>query len=117
MESGLSYLVKTAQRTFAGREALLERQRSEEAWDMVLLEIEDDDVDPFYSHAVLCDDRVIGIVTSGAYGHRTKKSLALAYLRDTSARDNLSVSILGRKRAARILALPPYDADNTRLRA
>ena len=41
------------------------------------------------------DDRPVGIVTSGAYGHRTGKVLALAYLRDATARDGLSVSILG----------------------
>ena len=47
--------------------------------------------------------RAVGIVTSGAYGHRTGKVLALAYLRDTAARDDLTVSVLGQHRAATIL--------------
>ena len=41
-----------------------------------------EEVDPFYAHPVYAGDQVIGVVTSGAYGHRTGKVLALAYLRD-----------------------------------
>ena len=84
-------------------------------WDMVLLEIEATDVDPFYAHSVLHNGRPVGVVTSGAYGHRCGKVLALAYLRDPSAREGLSVSILGQHRQATILPRAPYDPDNTRM--
>ena len=47
---------------------------------MVLLEITAGELDPFYGHVVLCGEAVVGLVTSGAYGHRTGKKLALAYL-------------------------------------
>lgn len=116
MESGLGHLVRTEERNFRGREAMLARQ-NEEAWNMVLLEIEASDADPFHSHPVWQADRVVGIVTSGAYGHRTGKVLALAYLRDAAARDGLTVHILGQSRAARILAAAPYDPDNLKLKA
>lgn len=86
-------------------------------WDMVLLEIEAGDVDPFYAHTLWQGKRAIGIVTSGSYGHRTGKVLALAYLRDPTAREDLTVSILGQPRRATILSRPPYDPDNTRLKA
>lgn len=55
-------------------------------------------------------------MTSGAYGHRTGKVLALAYLRDAKARDRLSVSILGERRAATILPQAPFDPDDTRMK-
>lgn len=84
-------------------------------WDMVLLEIEATDVDPFYAHSVLHNGRPVGVVTSGAYGHRCGKVLALAYLRDPNAREALSVSILGQHRQATILPRAPYDPDNTRM--
>ncbi|MEO0381448.1 MAG: FAD-dependent oxidoreductase, partial [Pseudomonadota bacterium] len=86
-------------------------------WDMVLLEIEAGEVDPYYAHGLRQGDRSVGIVTSGAYGHRTGKVLALAYLRDPKARDGLTVSILGQRRRATILPCAPYDPDNTRLKA
>ena len=85
-------------------------------WDMVMLEIETGEIDPFYAHTLWKDDRPVGIVTSGAYGHRTNKVLALAYLRDTSARDDLTVSILGQHRKATILSKPPFDPENIRMK-
>ena len=85
-------------------------------WNMVLLEIEAGEVDPFYAHTLWQDGRPVGIVTSGAYGHRTGKVLALAYLRDPSARERLTVSILGTHRRASVLPEPPFDPKNTRLK-
>ncbi|MEM9581243.1 MAG: glycine cleavage T C-terminal barrel domain-containing protein, partial [Pseudomonadota bacterium] len=49
-------------------------------------------------------------------GHRTGKVLALAYLRDASARSGLEVSILGQRRSATILPTPPFDPLNDRLK-
>ena len=88
----------------------------EHPWDMVLIDIEAGDVDPFYAHTLWQHGHPVGIVTSGAYGHRTGRVLALAYLRDVNARDNLTVSILGTHRPAAILPQPPYDPQNTRLK-
>ena len=85
-------------------------------WNMVLLEIEASEVDPFYAHTLWRDGQPVGIVTSGAYGHRTGKVLALAYLRDPSAREGLTVSILGTHRRASVLTEPPFDPRNTRLK-
>ncbi|MEI4194403.1 GcvT family protein [Roseovarius sp. E0-M6] len=89
----------------------------ENAWDMVLLEIEAGEIDPFYAHGLWQGDKTVGIVTSGAYGHRTGKVLALAYLREVTARDNLTISILGQHRKAVILPRPPYDPDNARMKS
>ncbi len=113
LESGLSYLVKTEGRSFVGRDAMLARPKP---WDMVLLAIDSNDADPFYSHTVWAEGRPVGIVTSGAYGHRTGLTLALAYLREPQHRNGLSVNILGRDCSARILETAPYDAANSRLK-
>ena len=114
-EAGLGYLVHPEGREFVGREAMLAR-RGEGAWDMVLLEIAPGEVDPFYAHAVHQDERIVGVVTSGGYGHRTGKVLALAYLRDARARDGLSIEILGERRPASVLDRAPYDPDNAKLK-
>ena len=106
----------------------------------------DSDADPFYTHTVWRDRRAIGIVTSAAPGHRTGTTLALAYLRPEAGSGErrvladagrparmdghdampesggnagggaLEISILGRRRPARVLAEPPCDPANTRLR-
>lgn len=98
------------------RKDLLERLARDAAWDMVLLDIEGGEVDPFYADTVWRNDTPVGVVTSGAYGHRTDKVLALAYLRDPSARQGLTVSILGQHRTAKILSEVPFDPENARLK-
>ena len=124
IESGLGRFVRTEGREFTGREALLSRAGSRDAWRMVLLSIEPGgDADPFYTHAVWKGGQPVGIVTTGAPGHRTGTVLALAYLRPESAQagargtgDGLEVSLVGRRRGARVLDAPPWDPGNARLR-
>ena len=110
-EAGLSRFVDCGNRNFEGKAALLSR-RQEPQWAMELLEIEAADADPFYGHAVLCREEPVGIVTSGGFGHRMQKSLALAYLKPGAPKSNLNVDILGRRCPARVLDRPPYDPDN-----
>ena len=71
---------------------------------------------PYYAHGLWQGERSVGVVTSAAFGHRTGKSLALAYLRDKTARANLEVDVLGQRVPATILDRPPFDPDNQRLR-
>ena len=125
IESGLGRLVRTEGREFAGRDSLLARAGSPDAWRMVLLSIEPDaDADPFHTHTVWKHGHPVGIVTSGAPGHRTGTVLALAYLCPEAAAADapgtsgaLEVSILGRRSRARVLDAPPYDPGNDRLRS
>ena len=116
-ETGAGPMIRPDGRDFIGREALLRRMAAENRWEMVLLAVDSDSVDPFYGHAVLHDGRPVGIVTSGTYGHRTGQKLALAYLRQRGLRDGLTVEILGRPVPARVLDTPPYDPRNERMKA
>ena len=129
-EAGLGHLVRSEGRDFIGRDALLDRAGRADAWRMALLSLEPDiDADPFHTHTVWKDGQPVGIVTSGAPGHRTGAVLALAYLRPEAGGSGgapqavghggdgtLEVSILGRRCAARVLGEPPYDPANARLR-
>ena len=123
IEAGLDHLVRTEGRAFTGRETLLARAASADAWRMVLLSMEPDvDADPFYTHTVWKGGQPVGIVTSGAPGHRTGTVLALAYLRPGAGAGGhagdgtLEVSLLGRRCRARVLDEPPYDPSGIRLR-
>jgi len=50
-------------------------------------------------------NEAVGMVTSGAYGHRLQKAIGLAYFRSAVSREEeLSVEILGRPVKARITA-------------
>ena len=117
LEAGLDYLVKPRNREFTGKQAMLDRQRSGESWQMHLLELDECDTDPFYMHTVFSSGQAIGVVTSAAYGHRVGKSLALAYFRTMpEPGDEIQVLILGTLVNARILQQAPYDPDNLKMK-
>ena len=61
----------------------------------------------------------VGLVTSGGYGYRLKRSIALAYIRTDLAvpGTELEIEILGTRRRAVVGREPLYDPDNARLRA
>jgi len=113
-ESAAEQFVKTDNRKFTGRDALIAR-RGENPWRTVLLELIADDIHPFYAHPVFQGDRVVGVVTSAAYGHRCNKTLAFALLRDHKTTDQLTVELLGQRYPAQILTTVPVDPANARL--
>jgi dimethylglycine dehydrogenase len=117
--SGLDRFVAPDKGDFIGRAAFMAEQRSMPPQRLVLLEIDSPDSDATGYEPVYRDGRRIGYITSGAYGHHVRRSLALAYVDSESCntQDALSVSIVGVARTARILPAPPYDPDGTRLRS
>jgi len=108
--------VQTENRNFIGRDAVLSRD-NEQAWSMALLELEDTGEDPYYMHTVFSGGLPIGIITSGGYGHRVGKPLALSYFATAPIGQPLEVEILGRRVAASVLEEIPYDPHNERMRS
>lgn len=119
LEAGLAYLVKSEGRDFVGRDMMLARQAGSGSWRMVLLELADSEFIPFYAHTVLSGSQPVGIVTSGAYGARVARSLALAYLTPQAGDypSDLAVEIIGERISVQILSAPPFDPGNTLLTA
>jgi len=118
-ECGLDRFVAFEKGEFMGRAAALAARDNEPAQRLVLLAVEALDADATGHEPVYFGSRRVGHVTSGAYGHHVRQSLALAYVdRDiASAPTPLTVVVLGTPRAARILAEPPYDPRGLKLRA
>ena len=115
LEAGLGFLVRSEGRDFVGREALHARRR--DAWRMVLLDVDRrGDLDPFHGHTLFQEDEPVGLVTSGAFGHRTGRLLALAYLTPRAGAATFDMEILGERIAARPLPAAPYDPENRKLR-
>jgi dimethylglycine dehydrogenase len=61
----------------------------------------------------------VGLTTSGGYGHRVQKSLAFVCVPPelAVAGTALAVQVQGEMLAATVLAEPPYDTTNARMRA
>jgi len=82
----------------------------------LIVEAKDADAPPVsivYHH-----NAVVGLVTSGGFGYRINKSIALAYVRTDLAKPGqaLEVEILGERYPATVAEEPLYDPKNERLR-
>jgi dimethylglycine dehydrogenase len=66
----------------------------------------------------MAGERCIGVTTSGAYGHRVRRSLAFASVPPDFAAPGtgFEVTIQGERRPARVLAQPAFDPANARMR-
>ncbi len=75
------------------------------------MSVDSADADVTGYEPVSAGEQRVGFVTSGAYGHHVRQSLALAYVDAAIAAHPvpLRVEVVGVPRAARILAEPPYD--------
>ena len=118
-ESGLGRFVSLKKPGFFAKEALLARRDAGEPNAMVTLEVHGiTDADARGAEPILLGDEMVGRATSGGYGWRTQKSLALAMVRPDLATvgTELSIMILGERYAATIIADSPFDPDNAALR-
>jgi dimethylglycine dehydrogenase len=117
--TGLDRFVAFDKGGFVGAEAA-RRERDEGASKrLVLLEVDAEGADAAKDDGIWVDDRLVGEVTSGAYGHSVGMSLALASIDREVAEQapELTVFVVGQPRTARILPEVPYDPQGGRLRA
>ena len=105
---------------FPGKLALrLERQRGS-AKRFATMIVDAGDCDAHYMSTIWHEGAVVGEVTSGAWGHRVGKSIALGYLRPDMAEagTEVGIEIYGELRAAVVQTDQPlWDPQNLRLRA
>ncbi len=104
---------------FIGKAKVIERKNSEIETKLVLVSIDAEDTDCLGNEPALDGERPMGIVCSGAYGHRTGLSLAYVYVEPqfSSEGATFEIPVLGVRRTATVLAEAPYDPNNERLRA
>src|SRR5208283_3706687 len=120
LESGLERFVDFDKGKFFGRGALVTWCGKGFENKLVTLELHDvTDADARGSEPVTKSGTTVGRTTSGGYGWRTGKSLALAMVRpDFSAPGTeVDVRVLGENLRAVVIADSPYDPRNMALRA
>lgn len=117
MESGLERFVNL-DKDFVGKDSLVRMLEAGPRRTFVMLEVDCGDAIAHPGDAVLDDGAVRGTVTSAAWGHRTGKNLAMAFVDppDAQSGDDLGVEILGHVYAARIVELCQYDPANERVK-
>ena len=104
---------------FFGAKALQEKVQSGVDIKLVYLDVDVDNADAMGNEPVYHKNKIVGVVTSGGYGFRVKKSLAFAYVKSDLANTGteLEIEIQGQRKKTKILDSVVYDSDNQRLKA
>ena len=86
---------------------------------LVYCQLDAADADAQGGEPVLDGDQVIGVTTSGGWGHTVEESLCFAYVEPGYAKagSSFDIRILGERRKATVLAEPVFDPKNEALRA
>ena len=79
-ESALDRFVKPEKPNFPGREALLAKQGQPHRRRFVTLRIESDALPAHPGASILAEGRVVGTVTSAAFGYRSRENLAMGFV-------------------------------------
>lgn len=116
--AGLGFFIKTDKGEFEGRAAIVAQRGSAMTHRLVLLELEPGEADAIGAEPVYQRGQLVGQTSSGGYGYRLDKSLAMAFLKLESASPGteLSVQILGQHRAAVVCPKAVYDPLGLRMK-
>jgi dimethylglycine dehydrogenase len=117
-EAGLDRFVDFKKAEFIGRSAAAEEKESGGALRLVTLQVDAADADAIGDEPIWHDGKAVGWVTSGAYGHRVGRSLALGYVPValSKADTGFEVEIIGERRAAQRLAGAAFDSSGKLMR-
>ena len=118
IEAGLERFVDLDS-PFIGRDAVARRAREGGESRLVYLAVDAEDADAHGNEPVYAGGRLVGLTTGGAYGYAVGRSIAFAFVEPDLAAPGtgLEIAVLGRRRAATVLAEPLYDPGNERLKA
>ena len=121
LQSGLERFVKWDKPDFVGKAAMeVERQQGISKRFTTLVIDAPEEFDAPYMATIWKDGEIVGEVTSGGWGYRVGKSIALGMVKPELATEGtaLEIDIFGTRFAATVQAdAPLWDRDNERLRA
>lgn len=118
-EASMERFIRLDKAEFVGRAASLVAQQRGPRSKLVYLRVDADDVDCAGNEPVYTNGKLVGVTTSGGYGHTAKCSLAFAYVEPslTAPGTDVEVMLLGDRRRATVLADAVWDPANERPRA
>ncbi len=115
----MSYLknfIAYDKKDFIGKEAALKEKEIGSTQTLVTLKVDALDAEPSPYSPIKHNDKVVGFITSSAYGHYVQQSLALAYVDNAALNADLTVDVIGDPRPCVILHEPAYDPTGSRMR-
>ncbi len=118
-EVGLERLIKMDKPEFLGKDVWAKLSENEPREKLVMLSIDVTTADASGGESIFAKDGTpVGRVSSGAYGHTVKQSLALCFIKSEFIKSGaeFDVAVLGLPHHARLLDEPPFDPRGEKLR-
>ncbi|MGB0960682.1 MAG: GcvT family protein [Halocynthiibacter sp.] len=122
VEAGLGFAVDTTKTAFLGRDAVLKKRDDGLASRLVQFKLNEPNIMLYHNEPILRDDKIVGYLSSGAYGHHLGGAIGLGYVpcRGESPADILSssykIDVAGRQIAASASLKPMYDPTSARVK-
>ena len=118
LETNIAWTVKL-DKEFIGKEGIFKQKEKGVPLKLVCLVVDVKDTDAWGYNPILKDGQRIGMTSSGGYGHRVEKSIAMAYVKPEFAKPGtkMDVEILGRPRPAEVVLMPLYDPNNEKMKS
>ncbi|WP_210526776.1 GcvT family protein [Rubellimicrobium arenae] len=125
LEAGLGFTVKTAKGDFLGREAVLRKREAGLARRLMQFRLKDPEPLLFHNEPILRDNRIVGQLSSGNYGHALGAAVGLGYVpcraqgeaADEMLSSSYAIEVAGRVYDAEASLSPMYDPTSQRVKA
>jgi sarcosine dehydrogenase len=117
-DAGIGFAVSLDKGPFVGRDALLRIKKEGPAWRLCTFTLDAERPMLLYGgETITCRGRVVGVVSSGGFGHTVGKTIALGYLsaEDAQTADGYAVEVFGESFPAKRLMKAPYDPERRRI--
>jgi dimethylglycine dehydrogenase len=117
-EGSMERFIRLDKEDFIGRPASLAHKQRGARIKLVYMSVDAADADALGNEPVYHNGRLVGLTTSGAFGHAVGQSLAFGYVEPklASPGEKFEILILGERRPAQIIPEPAYDPENARLK-
>jgi dimethylglycine dehydrogenase len=118
-EGSMDRFIRLDKEDFIGKAASLSRKQKGQRMKLVTVEVTNTDSDCTGNEPIYHAGKLVGITTSGAFGHAVNKSLAFAYVPPdlTSNGTEFDVMVFTEMRKARIISDSIWDPGNARIKA
>jgi dimethylglycine dehydrogenase len=118
LEAGLDRFVDLT-KDFRGRDAIAQRRDAGHRRAFVAMEVDNDEAAAHTGDPIWDGDRLVGVVTSGAYGFTLGTNIAMGYVAPDLAAPGteLAVDVIGVRSRCIVRHQPMFDPDHERPRA
>ena len=123
LEAGLGFAVKTSKPDFIGRDAVMRKREEGLLKRLVQFRLTDPEPLLYHNEPILRDGKIVGYLSSGAYGHALGAAIGLGYVpcRGETAEQVLAstyeIDVAGARVRAEASLRPFYDPKSERVKA